>query len=146
MSHTVPVVFLRIAAAVALLAGIGHTAQFLSYVPRRGPVETAVVASMKENVFQFGGFTRHSYWDMYLGYGLFVSIGCLSEAILLWQLSNFTASCPALVRQVTALFAGVEAASLVLLAMYFFPLPMFFHATVAACLVVAFMASAPHAS
>jgi len=79
--------FLRFASILALLACLGHTFLFVTYVPSHGPEETAVVTAMKVHRFNFGGFT-HSYWELYFGYGLFVSIGCFVECVLFWQLGD----------------------------------------------------------
>lgn len=139
------VVFLRIAAATALFAGVAHTARFLTYVPTHGAAEAAVVDSMKSHLFSFGGGAPHSYWDMYLGYGLFVTVGSFSEAILFWLLSNFATVCTALVRAVAAIFVLAEVGYAALILKYFFPLPLYVHVAVAVCLCIVFMASAPRA-
>src|SRR5260370_945652 len=75
-----PTIFLRTASLLSLLAFLGHTSLFVSYVPTHGAEEVALVAAMKSHHFNFGGFT-HSYWELYFGYGLFVSISCLVEAL-----------------------------------------------------------------
>ncbi len=63
--------FLRIAAVVSCLQCAGH-------------------AFLKLHRFAFQGFTR-SYWDFYVGYGLFAAVNSLIEAVLFWILAGMHA-------------------------------------------------------
>ena len=58
------VAFLRIAAGLALLQGIGHAAAVVRWAPMRGAREAAVVDAMKSQSFFFQGLAR-SYWDFF---------------------------------------------------------------------------------
>ncbi|MBI3886147.1 MAG: hypothetical protein HY302_10505 [Opitutae bacterium] len=84
------VAWLRLAAALAALQFVAHTAAFVRYVPAHGPAETAVVAAMQAHRFSFGGFER-SYWDLYYGYGLLAAFSVLLEAVLFWPRFFFLA-------------------------------------------------------
>jgi hypothetical protein len=135
----VTILFLRIASIVALLEVLGHTFLFVSFVPKHGPEEAAVVAAMQLHRFSFGGFI-HSYWEMYFGYGLFVSIACLVEAGLLWQLAGMARNVS--IRPMVALLAAGEAGYTVLMMKYFFIVPIAGHALMAICLTLAFLTAA----
>jgi hypothetical protein len=127
---------LRAASVAALVAFAGHTALFLSYAPAHGAGEVAVVAAMKSLRFNFSGFL-HSYWELYFGYGLFVSVSCLMESLLLWQLAGLAKS-GAQVRGLVGLFALGEVGYAVLMWKFFFPIPIAAHCFLAACLGAAF--------
>jgi hypothetical protein len=133
-----PIIFLRAASLLSLLAFLGHTFLFVSYVPTHGPEEVALVAAMKSHHFSFGGFT-HSYWELYFGYGLFVSISCLVEALLFWQLATLAKSHPSKTRSIVALFALGEAGYAILMLKYFFLVPIVVHIATAICLTAAFI-------
>jgi hypothetical protein len=132
--------FLRLASILALLACLGHTFLFVTYVPSHGPQETAVVTAMKEHRFNFGGFT-HSYWELYFGYGLFVSIGCFVECVLFWQLGDLAKSAvPSFKWILMPLILGEGAYSLLMLK-YFFLIPIVVHISTAISLILAFVAA-----
>jgi hypothetical protein len=133
-----PVIFLRIASLVALLAVLGHTFLFFTYVPVHGAEEIAVVDAMKAHRFNFGGLD-HSYWELYFGYGLFVSISCLVEAVLFWQLATIAQSDASRIKSIVAPFVFGEAGYAILMLKYFFLVPIVIHIVVTACLAAAFI-------
>ena len=132
-----PILFLRIASIVALLAFLGHTYLFVSYVPTHGPEEVALLGAMKSHHFNFGGFS-HSYWELYFGYGLFVSISCLVEALLFWQLATIAKTGTMRIRPIVAPFVLGEAGYAILMLKYFFLVPIVAHIVTALCLAIAF--------
>lgn len=129
-----PSPLLRLAAAVALLQGIGHAALLLSYQPSHGPAETALVEAMRDQRFDFGGFAPHSYWQMYIAYGLFAAFNCLIEAILFWHLASVANTAPARVRPFAVLFLAANLGYATMVALYFFPIPLYADLIIAACL------------
>ena len=133
-----PALLLRLAAIVALLECLGHTMLFVRYVPVHGPAETAVVDAMKSHVFNFGGSPR-SYWDLYFGYGLFVSIGSFVEAALLWQLAGLAASGVPRIRPLAGLVALAELGYTLLIRKYFFATPLFAHVVATVLVTAAFL-------
>jgi hypothetical protein len=138
--------FLRVAAIVALLQFMGHTLLLLSYTPKHGPEEVAVVEAMKSHSFVFQGFTR-SYWDFYLGYGLFAAINSLIEAVLFWQLALLVAKKAASqVGVIVGLFIFANLCYLILSWTYFFITPMIFDIAIAVCLVAALISTRSKAS
>src|SRR5260370_41587331 len=104
-----PAMFLRIAAALALLESAGHTFLFVSYTPSHGPEEIAVVEAMKSHAFKLGCVAAHSYWELYFGYGLFATVSCLIEAGVLWQLPSLVNSAPAQVTSIAPVLVPGEA-------------------------------------
>jgi len=124
---------LRLAASLALLACLGHTFLFLTYTPKHGPEEVSVVTAMKSHRFSFSGF-QHSYWELYTGYGLFVSISCLMEALILWQLARVPVAKP-----LVGIFALGETAYAVLMLKFFFLIPIVAHIAIATCLGLALL-------
>src|SRR6516165_9654370 len=78
--------FLRVAAVLTLLWFAGHTAG-MPWTPYTDPEAMAVVETMKSHRFAAEGFTG-SYWDLYLGFGLMISVLILLQAALLWQVAS----------------------------------------------------------
>jgi hypothetical protein len=133
-----PALPLRIASILALVAALGHTLLFLTYKPTHGPTEIVVVSAMQTHVFSFGGFL-HSYWQLYLGYELFVTISCLVECGLLWQLANLSSSAPHSIRPMVTIFFLGEVAISILMLKFFFLIPIVTHIATALCLALAFL-------
>jgi hypothetical protein len=137
---------LRLASALAFIQSVAHTALLLSYVPTHGPAEASVVEAMKRHRFDFGGFSDHSYWDMYIGYGLFAAINCLIEAVLFWQLASLTRNDPTRARPLMALFFFANLGYAAMVWRYFFAIPLIFDLAIALCLAAALAAARPAAS
>jgi hypothetical protein len=116
-------ILLRVAAVVALLQFVGHTALFLRAEPTHGDAEVAVVTAMKAHQFSFGGSLR-SYWDMYFGYGIEAAFICLVEAVLFRQLATIAGVAPATVRPIVALFLAANVAHAILVTRFFFLTPL----------------------
>jgi hypothetical protein len=134
-----PALPLRIASLFALIAALGHTLLFLTYKPTHGPAEIVVITAMQTHVFSFGGFP-HTYWQLYFGYELFVTISCLVECGLLWQLANLSSSAPISIRPMIALLFLGEVATSILMLKFFFIIPIVVHIATALCLAVALLA------
>ncbi len=75
--------FYRIAAVLLLLFAAGHTSGF----PWSDPTWGVDLGSMQSTHFYIMGFSR-TYWDFYVGSGLFVSVFLLLGAVLAWQLGG----------------------------------------------------------
>jgi hypothetical protein len=130
---------LRIAAALALVQALAHTAMFLNMHPTHGADEIAVVSAMKSHAFLFGGFNR-TYWDMYFGYGLLAALVVFVEAALFWLLAGLPVEDRRL-RPIVGLFILYNLAHAALLARYFFAIPIFADLIVAAALLAAWIAA-----
>jgi hypothetical protein len=140
-----PALPLQIASILALIAALGHTLLFLTYKPTHGPAEIIVVSAMQTHVFSFGGFV-HSYWQLYFGYELFVTISCLVECALLWQLATLSTSAPHSIRSMVVVLLLGEVATAVLMIKFFFIIPIIVHIATALCLALALTALTRKAS
>ena len=85
----------RIASILLLLFDVGHTLGFRQSDPKWGV--DALLASMRSIHFDVQGFSR-TYWDLFVGAGLFVSVFLLFAAVLTWQLAGLPALCGGLKR------------------------------------------------
>jgi len=130
-------VIYRIAAGLILLFDVGHSAGYPWSEPEWG-VDLRTVQSSQ---FQIFGFTR-TYWDFYVGFGLFVSVFLLFSGILAWQLGNLPAQTLRVMRGTAWALSLCFAAITGLSWMYFFTIPIAFSCTITVCLVVAAWRSA----
>ena len=135
-----PALFLRIASVVALVQFLAHGFLIVSYVPRHGAEEIALVEEMKSHYF-FQGLAPHSYWDLYSGYAFFAALNCLIEAVLFWQLAAASKRNPAGIKPIVALFLVANLAYGALILNYFFLVPFVPDMVIAACLAAAFATS-----
>lgn len=72
----------RIAAVLLVLYAVGHTMGFRRVDPRWG-IDT-LVSGLRTTQFDVQG-RRHSYWDFYVGFGLFVTVLLAFAAMLAWR-------------------------------------------------------------
>ena len=124
--------FYRIAAVLILLFAVGHTVGFLQSDPKWG-VDT-LLASMRSIHFDVQGFSR-TYWDFYVGFGLFVTVFLLLAAVLAWQLGGLAAETLRLMRSTAWAFALCFAVVTVLSWRYFFIIPIVCSSLITACLI-----------
>ena len=129
-----PSVLYRIAAGLLVLFAIGHTLGFRQTDPQWGV--DSLVASMRTIRFDVQGFSR-TYWDFFVGAGLFVGFFLLFAAVLAWQLGGLSQQTLRLMPLVTwtlaILFVGVT----VLSWMYLFIVPVIFSAVISLGLTMA---------
>ena len=126
--------FYRIAAVLLLLFAIGHTLGFRQSDPKWGV--DALLGSMRSIHFDLGGFSR-TYWDLFVGAGLFVSVFLLFAAVLAWQLAGLPAATLALMRDTAWAFALCFAAITVVSWRYLFIIPIAFSILITLCLTAA---------
>ncbi len=131
--------FYRIAAVLILLFAVGHTVGFLQSDPKWG-VDT-LLASMRSIHFDVQGFSR-TYWDFYVGFGLFVTVFLLLAVVLAWQLGGLPAETLAMMRGVAWALPLCFAAITVLSWRYFFIIPIVFSIVITVCLIAAAWRSA----
>lgn len=139
-----PAPFLRAASVLTILHALGHTLGGVFGATPPGPQQTAV-AAMKSNAFVVMGSTR-TYWDFFFGYGLFISISFLAEAILFWQLASLSKADAARIRPLVALFCLVFLGYSILSWKYFFVVPFLLELAIALCLGAAFFTAHADAS
>jgi len=122
----------RISAVLILLFDLGHSIGYPWSDPKWG-VDTV---AMRSSHFQILGFSR-TYWDFYVGFGLFVSVFLLLAAVLAWQLGSLDVQVRPLVRVTAWALSLCFAALTVLSWTYFFSIPIVFSGLITACLVTA---------
>jgi hypothetical protein len=115
-----------------VLFAAGHTLGFLRFKPPT-PEGVAVRDSMAGVRFSVGGRT-YTYAGFYKGFGLFVTAYLLFSAFLAWHCGDLARSAPSSLGALGWAFFAVEVATLVLSAIYFFPVTAVFSAVVALCL------------
>jgi hypothetical protein len=125
-------VFYRIAAVLMLLFDVGHTVGF----PWSDPKWGVDLASMQSTHFDVLGSSR-TYWDFYVGFGLFVTVFLLLAAVLAWQLGDLPAETLAMTRGVAWALPLCFAAITVLSWRYFFIIPVVFSILITLCLIAA---------
>ena len=124
--------FYRLASILLVLFAAGHTLGFRQVDPRWGV--DAGLASLRSIHFDAQGFSR-TYWDFYVGFGLFVSVFLLFAAILAWQLAGLSASTLASMPLITWGLAVCFVAVTILSWKYFFMIPVIFSLLITACLI-----------
>ena len=132
-------VFYRAAAVFLLLFAVGHTVGFSQSDPKWGV--DALLGSMRSIHFDVQGFKR-SYWDFYVGFGLFVSVFLLFAAILAWQLGGLPRENLAPMRDITWALAVCFVAVAFLSWRFFFAVPVVFSVVITVCLISAAWLSA----
>jgi hypothetical protein len=122
----------RIASVLLLLFADGHTLGFRKTPPQWGV--DALVASMRAIHFNAQGFDR-TYYDFYVGFGLFVSVLQLFAGLVAWQLGGLSRevlrSMPILTWGMVLCFGCVT----ILSWKYFFVVPVVFSAALTLCLL-----------
>ena len=80
-----PSLCLRLAAVLTVLYAAGHTLGGTeSWSP---PGDTEVLQSMRTFEFDVMGATR-TYMDFYLGFGVYITVLLLLQAVLMWQVAS----------------------------------------------------------
>ena len=124
--------FYRIASILLVLFAVGHTLGFRQVDPKWGV--DAALASLRSIHFNAQGFDR-TYWDFYVGFGLFVSVFLLFAALAAWQLAGISAgilaSMPLITWGLVACFVVVT----ILSWKYFFVIPVVFSVVITLCLI-----------
>ena len=108
---------LRISSIILFLFALGHTVGFQTFRPA-SQQGLAVMEAMRSVPFVFGNATVH-WMDLYMGFGLALSVTGFFSAILAWRLSTATIAELSLVRTITWLLCATQVASIVLSMRYF---------------------------
>jgi hypothetical protein len=119
----------RTAAILLALFDAGHTFIFLTFKPSNAE-GLAVMEGMNRVHFQmFGGSL--TYGDLYVGFGLVVTVYLIFAAYLAWRLSVVARTAPQSIGALRWVFTGAQAAVLVLACMYFTGPPVWFAGAIA---------------
>ena len=124
----------RIAAVLLVIYAVGHTMGFRRVDPRWGI--DSHVSGLRTTQFDVQG-RRHTYWDFYVGFGLFVTVLLAFAALLAWQLGGLPAVTLAAMPLITWGLAACFVAATIVTWRYFFAAPIVFSVVITLCLVVA---------
>ena len=125
----------RIASILLVLFAIGHTFGFRQTDPKWGI--DALLQSLKAIHFQANGFDHRTFWNFYVGFGLFVTALMLLAAVFAWQMGQLSPEALASMRLSAWAFVGCFAFVVFLSWRYFFLIPLVFSAVILACLTLA---------
>jgi hypothetical protein len=128
--------WLKLLAGLLTIFTIGHTLGTAAPTVTRGAQEASVFAAMQSFRFPIMGFNR-TYWELYRGFALIISLQLLVMAIMAWQLSAVGATDPrrALPMAITLQLGCIGL--LVLGWMFFFTAPIVIAAVATACSTIA---------
>ncbi len=93
-----PKILLRIAAALMLIHGLGHTIGHSGWKYSTDPVQQGVIHQMTGPKFPFMGVTR-SMGEYFDGYGYACTIGLLIFVLALWFTSGELSTSPGLAKK-----------------------------------------------
>lgn len=124
----------RTASVLLFLFAVLHTIGFAQVDPA-WRVDT-LVGSMKSQYFDAHGSMR-SYWDFYLGFGLFTTVLMLVAAVVAWQIGGLPADVRGKMRVTSWALVLCAAAMTYLSWRYFFVFPLAFSAVIFLCLLAA---------
>jgi hypothetical protein len=128
----------RTASVLLILFALGHTLGFRRVDPRWRL--DSIIAALRSTHFEVQGLNR-TYWDFYVGFGLFVTILLLFTAILTWQLGGLPKDHLSEMRLVAWSLAACFVVVTFLSWKYFFIVPVIFSGVVAICLILAALAA-----
>jgi hypothetical protein len=126
---------LRVAAVLTLLYCAGHTAG-MPWTPYTDTEATSVLDAMKSHSFEDQGF-KGTYWDLYFGFGLIISVYLLVQAAVLWQTASLAKTDAGRVRPILVSFLIAFVINAALSWKYFFVVPVVLAGLVAICLAIA---------
>ena len=128
----------RTPSVLLILFALGHTLGFRRVDPRWRL--DSIIAALRSTHFEVQGLNR-TYWDFYVGFGLFVTILLLFTAILAWQLGGLPKDHLSEMRPVSWSLAACFVVVTFLSWKYFFIVPVIFSGVVAICLILAALAA-----
>jgi hypothetical protein len=129
-----PALFYRIASVLLLLFAALHTIGFRQADPQWG-VES-LISLMRSIHFDIMGANR-TYWDFFVGFGLFFTVFLAFTAVLTWQLGGLSHENLATMRGTAWALVICFAAITILAFRYNFVLPIVFSILILLCLTAA---------
>jgi hypothetical protein len=129
-----PSLLYRIASILLLLFAAGHTLGFRQIDPKWGV--DSLIQSMRSIHFNANGSDR-TYWDFFVGFGLFVSVFMVLAAIITWQFGGLPTETLAVMRISAWGFVVCFGMVVYLSWRYFFIVPVIFSVVIFLCLAVA---------
>lgn len=129
-----PPLLYRIASVLLLVFAAGHTFGFLQVDPQWRA--DSLVQSMKSLHFDVNGSDR-TYWEFFVGFGLFVSVLMVFASTVAWQLGGLPSQTVAQMRITAWGFVACFGLIAYLSWRYFFNIPIIFSITIFLCLTAA---------
>lgn len=124
----------RISSILLLLFAAGHALGFRQIDPKWGV--DSLVQSMKTIHFNANGSDR-TYWDFFVGFGLFVTVLMVFASIIAWQFGSLPSETLAAMRVSAWGFVVCFAVVAYLSWRYFFMVPVVFSVAILLCLAAA---------
>ena len=124
----------RIASVLLILFALGHTLGFRRVDPRWGV--DSIIGALRSTHFDVQGLNR-TYWDFYIGFGLFVTVLLVFVAVLSWQLGSVPKESLLMMPIVTWGLAACFVLVTFLTWKYFFVVPMIFSGVITICFIFA---------
>lgn len=137
-----PAIFYRIASVLLLLFAALHTFGFRQVDPSWGV--DSLIGSMRLIHFDIMGSSR-TYWDFFVGFGLFFSVFLVFTAVLAWQLGGLRHQALALMRGTAWALVICFSAVTIVSVRYAFIIPIVFSILILLCLTAAAWLSAKRA-
>ena len=124
----------RIASVLLALFAVGHTLAFREADPKWGA--DSVLRAMQSVHFNVQGFDR-TYWDFFVGFGLFASVFLVFAAVLAWQLGGLSPVTLSSMRATTWALALCFLGITILTWRYIFVVPLVFSVVITVVLFAA---------
>jgi hypothetical protein len=121
----------RISSILLVLFAVGHTLGFRQIDPKCGVA--SLVESMRSIHFDVNGANR-TYWDFFVGFGLFVTVLMLFASIIAWQFGSLPSETLAAMSVSAWGFVVCFAVVAYLSWRYFFIIPIVFSIAILLCL------------
>lgn len=134
-----PAIFYRIASVLLLLFAALHTFGFRQVDPKWGV--DSLINLMQSIHFDIMGTSR-TYWDFFVGFGLFFSVFLVFAAVLAWQLAGLPHQTLARMRGTAWALVICFATVTILSLRYAFIFPIAFSILILLCLTAAAWLSA----
>jgi hypothetical protein len=134
-----PSILYRIASVLLLLFAALHGFGFQQVDPAWGV--DSLIGSMRSVHFDLMGSSR-TYWDLFVGFGLFLSVFLVFTAVLAWQLGGLPHQTLALLRGTAWALVICFAAITIVCLKYAFIVPIVFSILILLCLTAAAWLSA----
>jgi hypothetical protein len=130
--------FLRSAAVLTLLLGIGHM-MGRPWTPKNDLLAGAVTEAMKSHRMHVMGFDR-TFMDFYQGFGVTLGVNLLAEGVVLWMLGGLVITEPARTRQIATVLFVMSLLNTAICGIYLFTAPLVLSGAVTLCLAAAVFA------
>jgi Na+/phosphate symporter len=134
---------LRIASGLTLVFAAGHAMGASESWSPPGP--TDVLQMMRTFQFDVMGDAR-TYWHFYVGFGAYITVLLLMQAVLLWQVASLARSDALRTRPIIATVLAANIAGTLVAWRFIFLMPALFSLVCTLCLVLAFIAAKPAAA